>query len=527
MPLLPSPEPTVSYFDDLDHFKDFEKEFPAIVYNDSQTSKLDFLTEPTLSPQHIDEFDLKDEASLSECDEEEQKVLYFNDLFSFNVIYPDDSKMDKYNDDDKIDIENSSGDLSVKSLPDVINTDVGAYAHGLNKLLETSINTAYLGEWIQRIDFLYSFRSSQRSSKIKYQKDHLCSACALGKSKKHSHKPKAKDSIQEKLYLLHMDLCGPMRIQKFVIKFLKMIQVRLNATVRNIKTDNGTEFVNQTLKAYYEEVGISHQPSVACTPQQNDVVERWNRTLVEVARTIALCYPTNDGEDLGPGPKLLTPGTISSGLVQNIPSSTPYVLPTKNDWEILFQPMFDEYLNPPPCVDPHVPTVIAPEPVVSTGTPSSTTIYQDAPYTSTSQTNQETPSPVIPLGVEEDDHDIEVARIDNNPYVDFPIPEPSSEESFTQIYQSPRGIYLNQSKYTLESLKKYGMETCDLVDTPMVEKSKLDEDTQGKAIDPTRYYGMMNTLMYLTSSRPDLVFVVCMYVRYQAKPTEKNLHAVK
>ncbi|GKC38025.1 hypothetical protein Tco_1050409 [Tanacetum coccineum] len=140
MPLLPSPEPTVSYFDDLDYFKDFEKEFPAIVYNDAQTSKLNFLTEPTLSPQHIDEFNLKDETSLSECDEEEQNVLNFNDLFSFNVVYPNDLKSDKENDDDKIDIEHSLGDLSVKLLPNVINTDVGAYAHGSNKLLEISHN---------------------------------------------------------------------------------------------------------------------------------------------------------------------------------------------------------------------------------------------------------------------------------------------------------------------------------------------------------------------------------------------------
>ncbi|GJY09897.1 retrovirus-related pol polyprotein from transposon TNT 1-94 [Tanacetum coccineum] len=94
------------------------------------------------------------------------------------------------------------------------------------------------------------------------------------------------------------------------------------------------------------------------------------------------------------------------------------------------------------------------------------------------------------------------------------------------ISQSPRGIFLNQSKYALESLKKYGMESNDPVDTPMVEKSKLDEDTQGKAIDPTHYRGMIGTLMYLTSSRPDLTFVVCMCARYQAKPTEKHLHAV-
>ncbi|GJZ46304.1 reverse transcriptase domain-containing protein [Tanacetum coccineum] len=139
MPLFPSPEPTVSYFDDLEFFKDFENEFPAIVYNDALMSKSDLLTEPILNSQHIDEFNLKDETSLSECDEEEQNILYFNDLFSFNVIYPDDSKSDEDNDDDKIDIVHSSRDLSVKPLPDVINNDDGAYAHGSNKLLETTI----------------------------------------------------------------------------------------------------------------------------------------------------------------------------------------------------------------------------------------------------------------------------------------------------------------------------------------------------------------------------------------------------
>ncbi|GKB11570.1 hypothetical protein Tco_0845493 [Tanacetum coccineum] len=142
MPLFPSLEPTVSYYNDLDYFKDYENEFPTIVYNDAQTSKLDFLTEPTLSPQHINEFDLKSETSLSECDEKEQNVLYFNDLFSFNVVYPDDSKSDKDNDDDGVVIEHSSGDLFVKPLPDVKNTDVGAYAHESNEILETSHDTS-------------------------------------------------------------------------------------------------------------------------------------------------------------------------------------------------------------------------------------------------------------------------------------------------------------------------------------------------------------------------------------------------
>nr|GEV50800.1 hypothetical protein [Tanacetum cinerariifolium] len=131
-----------SCFDDLDFFKDFENEFPAIVYNNAPTSKSDLLTEPTLSTYHIDEFDLKDETSLSKCDEEEQNVLNFNDLFHFNIIYPNDSKSDKDNDDDKVDIEHSSGDMLVIPLSNVINVDVGTYAHGSNKLLETSHDTS-------------------------------------------------------------------------------------------------------------------------------------------------------------------------------------------------------------------------------------------------------------------------------------------------------------------------------------------------------------------------------------------------
>ncbi|GJR10073.1 retrovirus-related pol polyprotein from transposon TNT 1-94 [Tanacetum coccineum] len=96
-----------------------------------------------------------------------------------------------------------------------------------------------------------------------------------------------------------------------------------------------------------------------------------------------------------------------------------------------------------------------------------------------------------------------------------------------QIFQNPRGIFINQSKYVLESLKKYGFDSCDLVDTPMVDKSKLDEDKEGKSVDPSHYCGMIGTLPYLTASRPDLQFAICMCARYQARPTEKHLHAVK
>ncbi|GKB33684.1 retrovirus-related pol polyprotein from transposon TNT 1-94 [Tanacetum coccineum] len=118
-----------------------------------------------------------------------------------------------------------------------------------------------------------------------------------------------------------------------VIKFLKQIQVGLNKTVRFIRTDNGTEFVNKTLYDHYEKVGIFHQKTVPRTPQQNGVVERRNRTLVEAARTIM---------------------------------------------EMLFQPMFDEYFNPPGIRQNPIPNV-AQDPVIPTGPSVSIAIDLDAP----------------------------------------------------------------------------------------------------------------------------------------------------
>ncbi|GJR66620.1 retrovirus-related pol polyprotein from transposon TNT 1-94 [Tanacetum coccineum] len=116
----------------------------------------------------------------------------------------------------------------------------------------------------------------------------------------------------------------------------------------------------------------------------------------------------------------MTPRTISSGLVPNPPSPTPYVPSTKKDYDILFQPMFEEYFSPLPSVASLVPVVIVREPVNLTGTPSSTTIDQDAPCLSNYQTPQETQSPVIPSGVKEQLHDIEVAHLDNDPF-DHPL----------------------------------------------------------------------------------------------------------
>ncbi|GJX87813.1 retrovirus-related pol polyprotein from transposon TNT 1-94 [Tanacetum coccineum] len=301
-----------------------------------------------------------------------------------------------------------------------------------------------------------------------------------------------------------------------------MIQVRLKVPVRRIRTDNGTEFVNQTLHEYYEKVGISHETSVARSPQQNGVVERQavatacytqNRSIIHLRHGKtpyellhdklpdlsffhvfgALCYPTNDSENLGKlqpkadigifigyaptkkafriynrrtrriietihvdfdeltamasehsssGPALheMTPATISSGLVPNPPPSTPFVPPSRSDWDLLFQPLFDELLTPPPSVDHPAPEVIAlidevvaPVPAVSTGSPSSTTVDQDAPSPSNSQTTPETQSPILPNDVEEDNHDLDVAHMNNDPFFGITILENDSEASSLDV----------------------------------------------------------------------------------------------
>nr|GEX18066.1 hypothetical protein [Tanacetum cinerariifolium] len=96
-----------------------------------------------------------------------------------------------------------------------------------------------------------------------------------------------------------------------------------------------------------------------------------------------------------------------------------------------------------------------------------------------------------------------------------------------QVSQNPRGIFINQSKFALEILKKFGMESCDPVDTPIVDRLKLDEDPLGIPVNKTRFCSMVGSLMYLTASRPDLVFAVCMCARYQESPTKKHLEALK
>ncbi|GKD90616.1 hypothetical protein Tco_1366123 [Tanacetum coccineum] len=162
----------------------------------------------------------------------------------------------------------------------------------------------------------------------------------------------------------------------------------------------------------------------------------YNRRTRRIMETIHVDFDelsamASEQSTLEPALHDMTPTTPSSGLIPNLPPSAPYVPPTRDEWNILFQPVFDELLNPLANVVSPVSAVVALVPDNSTGTTSSTTINQDVPSPSTSQTTPKTPSHVIPLSAEEADHDIKVAYMDNNSTCDILILEPSSEESST------------------------------------------------------------------------------------------------
>ncbi|GKC22708.1 retrovirus-related pol polyprotein from transposon TNT 1-94 [Tanacetum coccineum] len=281
--------------------------------------------------------------------------------------------------------------------------------------------------------------------RLKFKKDHFCSACQLEKSKKYTHTPKFENTIMEVLHTLHIDLCGLMRVQSINGKKYILVIVDDYSRFTWVKFLRSKD---ETL-----DVGISHQKSIPRTPQQNGIVERRNRTLVEAARTMlifskalmflwveavatacyiqnrslihirhnktpyelvydkkpdlpflrifgALCYPTNDSEDLG---KLKAKADIRifvsyapnrKGLLPNPVPTAPYVPPTNKDLDILFQPMFDEYFEPPSVERPVPPAPSVQVPVVLAGTPSSTTIDQDVPSTSHSPSSLEVQPPI-------------------------------------------------------------------------------------------------------------------------------------
>nr|GEY50836.1 retrovirus-related Pol polyprotein from transposon TNT 1-94 [Tanacetum cinerariifolium] len=228
----------------------------------------------------------------------------------------------------------------------------------------------------------------------------------------------------------------------------------------------------------------------------------------------------------GPGLHVMTPATPSTGLVSIPVSQQPYIPPNRDDW------------------DP-----AAPKAEVLADSPVSISISQDAPSTSIPSSQAHEHSSIISQGAVDptlftrhagNDSLLVQIYLDN---IIFTATDIAMCDEFAnqmtnkfkmsmmgkmsfflglQISQSLRGIFINQSKYAFEIVKKYGLMSTDSVDMPMIENKKLDEDIQGKPIVATIYRGMIGSLIYLTASRPDLIYVVCVCARYQAKPTKST-----
>ncbi|GJY31424.1 retrovirus-related pol polyprotein from transposon TNT 1-94 [Tanacetum coccineum] len=225
-----------------------------------------------------------------------------------------------------------------------------------------------------------------------------------------------------------------------VLDFVKDVNVRSKSrSAKSIKKQN----IWKPMGKVFTDVGYRWKPigrtftlveavATACYTQNRYLIRKHNnKTPYELLHNQkpdlsylhvfgALCYPTNDNEDLGKlQPKAdigifigYAPTKKASELMPNPPSLTPSIPPTKKDWEILFQPMFDEYFSPPTSVVSLVPAAVPPVPTDLTGTPSSTSVEQDAPSPSTLQTPQETQALVLSSGVEEENHDIEVSHME-------------------------------------------------------------------------------------------------------------------
>ncbi|GJV94433.1 retrovirus-related pol polyprotein from transposon TNT 1-94 [Tanacetum coccineum] len=328
----------------------------------------------------------------------------------------------------------------------------------------------------------------------------------------------------------------------------------------------------------------------------------------------------------------MTPSTSSTDFSSNLVSQQPCLPPIRDDWDCLFQPMLDEYFNPPPIAVSPVQEAAALRAEVLVDSPASTSIDQDAPSTSIPASQEQEHSPIIsqdstahgsssnviqihtpfehlgrwtkdhPIAnvivepknfkqamtepswidvMQEEIHEFERLKVwelvlcldkvfliklkwiykdktDESGVVDptlftwharndillvqiyvydiiFASTNTAMYDEFAnqmtnkfkmsimgqmsfflglQISQSPRGIFINQSKYASKIVKKYGLHSIDSVDTPMIENKKLDEDLQGKPVDAILYRGMIGSIMYLTSCRPDLNHDVCLCAQY-------------
>ncbi|XP_042953597.1 uncharacterized protein LOC122290115, partial [Carya illinoinensis] len=514
--------------------------------------------------------------------------------------------------------------------------------------------------------------------KTYFLKDKICDACQFGKQTKTSFKTKKHISTTRPLQLIHMDLFGPNRVASlggkyyaFVIvddfsrytwviflthkdeahnaftKLCKRIQNEKGYTISSIRSDRGKEFVNKNIETFCDENGFIHNFSAPRTPQQNGVVERKNRSLQEMARTMlnennlpsyfwaeavstacyvinrvmlrskldktpyelwnekkpnigyfhvfgCKCFILNDRDNLGKfdaksdegiflgystnskayrvfNKKTLTVqesmhvvfdeveqilGEPSQARLEAIRMLLAYAC--YKDFKLFQMDVKSAFLNgfineevyveQPPGFENHIsPNHVFKLTKALYGLKQAPRAWYERLSGFLIEKGFSRGKIDTTLFIKYENDDILLIQI----YVDDIIFGATNEnmcqvfaktmqEEFEmsmmgeltfflglQIKQAKSGTFINQSKYIKELLKKFGMENAKEIGTPMSPSTKLDKDESGKPVDSKIYRGMIGSLLYLTASRPDIMFSVCLCARFQSSPKESHLIAVK
>ncbi|GJW44743.1 retrovirus-related pol polyprotein from transposon TNT 1-94 [Tanacetum coccineum] len=377
---------------------------------------------------------------------------------------------------------------------------------------------------MQLIQSLASKELVRNLPKLKYDR-HFCDACKIGKQAHTSHKAKNIVSTTRCLELLHMDLFGPSAIrsyggnrytlvivddysrftwtrflankteafEKFEV-FSKMIQNKLGCSIVSIRTDHGREFDNEVQFGNYCDLnGISHNFSAPRTPQSNGVVERKNRTLQEMSRT--MLNEQSIPQKFWCNAVDTSTYIINRVSIRRILGKTPYELlrgrkPNLNYFRVFGSKCF--VLN----------------------TKDYLTKFDPKSYEGVFLGYSQNSKAYIILNKQ-------TMKVEESLNVTFDETPPPPKTSPLEDDE------LVEEEAIEEMLKKFGLEDSKPIKTPMSTETKLTRDEEGESVDNTKYRGMIGSLLYLTASRPDIMFSVCLCARFQEDPKTSHLEAVK
>ncbi|GJU64810.1 putative ribonuclease H-like domain-containing protein [Tanacetum coccineum] len=417
-----------------------------------------------------------------------------------------------------------------------------------------------------------------------FENDQTCVACQKGKQHRASCKSKTENSISLPLHLLHMDLFGPTFVKSLMKKmyclvvtddysrftwvfflatkdetsgilksFITGIENLVDHKVKVIRCDNGTEFKNKEMNQFCEMKGILRQFSVARTPQQNGVAERRNRTLIEAARTMladsklpttfwaeavnTACYVQNRV------PKPTTKIHKDHPLDQVIGDLQSATLITRvKEFEGTWVWARKSRKKPKKVIH------ALKDPRVNRGIRKASTLQVIEKWLDFRFEDPNFPDRVYKVekalyGLHQAPRawyeTLSTYLLDNGfqrGKIDKTLSLKGTKMSFMgeltfflglQVKQKKDGIFISQDKYVAKILKKFRFTEVKTASTPMETQKPLLKDEDGEEVDVHMYRSMIGSLMYLTSSRPDIMFAVCACARYQVNPKVSHLHAVK